>query len=49
VGPHHAKGLLDDQVKCAVHAPRDVPAEGMQAMLTQNPHPAPSKQQAEQS
>jgi hypothetical protein len=31
VGPHHAEGLLDAQVKGAAHAPRDMPAEGTQA------------------
>jgi hypothetical protein len=29
VGRHHTEGLLDTEVKGAVHALRDVPAEGM--------------------
>jgi hypothetical protein len=31
VGAHHAEGLLDAQVERAAHAPRDVPAKGVQA------------------
>jgi hypothetical protein len=31
VGPHHAEGLLDAQVKGAAHLPRDMPTEGTQA------------------
>jgi hypothetical protein len=37
VGPHHAEGLLDAQVKGAVHAPRDMPAEGPQATCQRAP------------
>jgi hypothetical protein len=37
VGPHHAEGLLDAQVKGAAHTPRDMPAEGTQATRQQAP------------
>jgi hypothetical protein len=30
VGPHHAEGLLDAQVKSVTHAPGDMPTEGTQ-------------------
>jgi hypothetical protein len=31
VGPHHAEGLLDAQVKRAAHASGNIPTEGTQA------------------
>jgi hypothetical protein len=37
VGRHHAKGLLDAQMKGAAHALGDVPAEGAQATRQQAP------------
>jgi hypothetical protein len=37
VGPHYAEGLLDAQVKGAVHSPRDMSAEGTQATRQRAP------------
>jgi hypothetical protein len=37
VGPHHAEGLLDAQVKGAAHAPGDMPTEGTQATRQRAP------------
>jgi hypothetical protein len=37
VGHHHAKGLLDAQVKGAAHALRDMPTEGAQATRQRAP------------
>jgi hypothetical protein len=37
VGSHHAEGLLDAQVKCTAHAPRDVPAKVRRRLASELP------------
>jgi hypothetical protein len=37
VGPHHAEGLLDTQMKRVAHAPRDMPTKGAQTACQRAP------------